>query len=694
MAVRAFLARARRRAVVLRAIEGAAIGTMAASMVRVVFGPAFARLAILAGLLLAALWIVSAIRRWRGTELAAALERRAPGAFRNLLITAWELDASPHRAMRYAGERVCRDAAAAAGRADLRALIPLRRAAVLAAAAAVATAVTIAVPETARPGAAAGASAPGISSVSVTIVPPAYTRLAAQDLHDPDRLEILAGSNVRLVVRAAAAAVRLESPDLEPRPLTPRAGGVFEGSIAIDRSGYLALQAVADPDFRLKPEATLPWLPPSGGSGAPSGGSLARRLIPVTVTPDGPPLVDIRAPARDLVLPEARAVDVHLAASDDFGLQSVSLRYTKVSGSGENFTFTEGDLPVQISREPSGEWRGRAALPLTTMGLERGDQVIYRAAATDNRPGAPHAFSPSFIVEIGRPGLAAAEGFAIAEEHGKYALSQQMVIVKTERLHARRPGLDAETVARETSALAAEQRMVRAEFVFMMGGEFEDEAVEAEAAAELGEGRLENRGQRDLIAATRAMSRAAGLLTAADTAAALVAEKEALAALQRAFSRNRYILRTFALRARVDAARRLAGDLSAVADWRRVQDAAVADARTTAVQRVLTGVASLRAREALAADQAADALRLAEACLRVDASSSPLQQAATALTRASRAISAGEPRASIDEALQSAADQLVSTARATLAPGAGAEGTIDLARLRGAMAGALRGAKR
>src|SRR4029077_20349647 len=110
--------------------------------------------------------------------------------------------------------------------------------------------------------------------------------------------------------------------------------------------------------------------------------------------------------------------------------------------------------------------------------------------------------------------------------------------------------------------LAVEQRMIRAEFVFMLGGEVEDEAAKPEQSSELQEGRLQNRGQRDVRAATIAMSQAEKLLTGANTREALPAQRAAVAALQRAFSRDRYILRALATRSRLDPARRLTGNLS------------------------------------------------------------------------------------------------------------------------------------
>src|SRR5207244_2444646 len=157
----------------------------------------------------------------------------------------------------------------------------------------------------------------------------------------------------------------------------------------------------------------------------------------------------------------------------------------------------------------------------------------------------------------------------LPEQETRYALSQQMLIVKTGRLANRRRALSAEEFNEASVNLAVEQRMIRAEFVFMLGGEVEDEEVEAERSVELQAGRLQNRGQLDLRAATVAMSRAEKLLTAADTAGALVAEREAVAALQRAFSRDRYILRALATRAQLDLQRRLTGNLATAVDWRR-----------------------------------------------------------------------------------------------------------------------------
>ena len=115
-----------------------------------------------------------------------------------------------------------------------------------------------------------------------------------------------------------------------------------------------------------------------------------------------------------------------------------------------------------------------------------------------------------------------------------YAISQQMVIVKTERLLGRRAKMPADEVQAETLDLAAEQRQVRAEFVFMMGGELADagldlnslnEEVEAAGEDDLAAGRLANQGRLDILRAIRSMSRAASRLADGDAAARAAAGK-------------------------------------------------------------------------------------------------------------------------------------------------------------------------
>ena len=293
-----------------------------------------------------------------------------------------------------------------------------------------------------------------------------------------------------------------------------------------------------------------------------AAGSPSDRLVHLRVQPDDRPIVRIEQPAKDLIFPESTGdVAVTISARDDVRLEALALRYTKVSGSGENFMFEEGEWPLRIERPAAGDWTAQAKFSLSALNLQDGDTLVYRAVARDGKPGADPALSDSFLIEVGRLAGVASTGFALPEERDRQAISQQMLIIKTERLQAERAKLSEAAFIEQARLLAIEQRMVKAEFEFMTGGVVEDEIEEATHSHELAEGRLENTGQLELITAIREMSRAEARLNSAATTEALVNERAALRALQRAFDRRRYLLRTLPERARIDLSRRLSGDL-------------------------------------------------------------------------------------------------------------------------------------
>ena len=393
----------------------------------------------------------------------------------------------------------------------------------------------VAASDTADPAVSAGDAR--LTSFSVVVSPPPYLGGESVEHRDATAVEVVAGGQVEVRAGTTAATIRVAR----------------EGAAALVAAASGGMAAVTLPE---PPDGT--WVI-SAGSAEPGNGA---RLLIVRVVADAPPLVRIVEPGRDRRLARPLSdLRVAIDARDDHALRDVRLRVTTVSGSGENLTFADRDVETRVTRAAPGAWTASAILPLASLDLADGDLVVYRGVAADGRPGAPAVESDAFIVEVGplrEPSDAAGGGEDVDPEQ-RQAISQQMVIVKTERLDARGAELSPEVRLAEAQGLAIEQRMVRAEFVFLMGGEVQDEIEEAAQAHDLVEGRLANEGQAALLAATRAMSRAEARLTAGDTAAALVAEREALKFLQQAFDRRRYLLRPVAERARIDPSRRLQG---------------------------------------------------------------------------------------------------------------------------------------
>jgi hypothetical protein len=181
----------------------------------------------------------------------------------------------------------------------------------------------------------------------------------------------------------------------------------------------------------------------------------------------------------------------------------------------------------------------------------------------------------------------------------------------------------------ESQGIAVEQRMVRAEVVFLGGGEVEDELEEAAKSDELTEGRLQNTGRAEMLNAINAMSRAEAQLNDGRLAEALVFERQALASLERALDRRRYFLRTLPDRSRIDPSRRLSGERREARSWSRDQGSAPVSDAVAAARRVMRDLA------VAAVDGAGVDAALAARLSAVDPNSADLQQAAVAVASAS-----------------------------------------------------------
>ena len=677
-AFRAWLDRASRRSTALAAAHGASIGLALAALLVLAGAPGRSRawtIGISAALLVAG--AILGVARARRRNLPQLIERANPDS-RNVIVTADELLRQTTTAPEYVASRVLTDAAALSRKIDLTTTLPGRRPIIALVIAVLMWTGAIAIARRApiSPAGPSSDRAADITNIEIVVTPPGYAGRPAETLRNPSRIDALAGSRLDIRVQADAASVSLETVG-GAQPLRSTAGQAFEGAILADNDGYLSLA----------PTAT-------------NGTTGIRRLIGLAVTIDRAPRIRITTPGHDLIVADGkRSVAIAIEAEDDLGLASLRLRYTRVKGSGETFSFTDGEVPVTVTKKNDRVWSAHGNWSLHSLDLEPGDLVIYRGVATDARPGALAAESDAFIIEIASPGALPGEGFAVDDRLDKYAISQQMVILKTERLIAARSKLATDEFEREAHGIAAEQRQVRAEFMFMMGGELADagldptslnEEVEAEGEEDLAAGRLANQGRADLLRAIRSMSRAATRLTDFAVTDALPHEKEALTYLQRAFARNRYILRMLAERERLDDTRRLTGTLDKLARPTRPAAEAEAPPRSVALRRVLADLAALVPAD-LSADACAKALSaLAQRALNIDPTSAPLRDVATALSTVAARSSALSSPATRSEALHPAATALAAAIRAELPTDSRRTSHPDLDALAGALASALR----
>lgn len=238
----------------------------------------------------------------------------------------------------------------------------------------------------------------------------------------------------------------------------------------------------------------------------------------------------------------------------------------------------------------------------------------------------------------------------------------------------------------------------------MLGGELED--IEAEAAAtatvdlneeneaageqDLLAGRMQNKGRQDVLVAIRKMSEAATSLAVTDTTTALVAERAAVAALQRAFTKSRLILRTMNVRERIDPTRRLTADAKGEGSWRRPASDPAVMPKVVALRAALDRLPEFAGRSTFGPAERARLSAVAESILQVDPASQVVRQAASRITAAADAVAAGRDAKQVTDLVTAAAVDLSTMLREAL--GAEAERPVDpaAASLGGALVDRLR----
>ena len=329
-------------AVVVLTLAGLARGEVVAAAVVIAF---------LAGVIPGTLWWA----RWRPRRVALTVDRS--GALDNLVVTAEEIAAGRARALRASlADDIFRAATGRLQRHPPSLVAPLGRPLALAAGATIAfVALLIVVPgrhddgdrQSTPSDAAAVALRPG--DLRVIVTPPSYIRRAAVVAINPVSVTALEGSRVRLEMARVAAPPVLVEPAGSRVPFDA-AGDAYVHEFTATTSRALLVRQTGVRD---------------DGSGD--------RLVSIAVQVDARPVVTIRAPAKDLLFGEATAnIPIEIEARDDVALDALALRFTRVSGSGEGFTFKEGELPIQIARRAGNAWEGRATIALGALGPRGG----------------------------------------------------------------------------------------------------------------------------------------------------------------------------------------------------------------------------------------------------------------------------------------------------------------------------------
>lgn len=286
---------------------------------------------------------------------------------------------------------------------------------------------------------------PGFDELRWRIDPPAYAGRRAVDARGEGPIPVLPGSRVRLRSRFPA---RWDS---------VRVTRIGAGALPVRRAGR---------------EWTAEWPAAPAERGvlleAFAGGErVASRTAAVVAEADRPPQVELREPREDLVLGATRGrVPLAAVAVDDFGIGDIRLTWIVSRGSGESFTFEEGEWPLGRLRHEGASARGELVLDLATLKLQPGDVIHLRAVARDRNDvtGPGEGVSATRMIRIAKPDEMHTVTTTIglpAEVEKNPILSQRMLIILTERLRDESARIGRARTEERSRELAYEQGRLR-----------------------------------------------------------------------------------------------------------------------------------------------------------------------------------------------------------------------------------------
>jgi len=193
----------------------------------------------------------------------------------------------------------------------------------------------------------------------------------------------------------------------------------------------------------------------------------------IRVTIDQAPQAIIVTPAEAIqVLPaDAQAVQLSVAARDDYGIVRASLHLTLARGSGENIRFSDREMPLPQSADPRARnWQKNWSL--AELGMEPGDELYFFLRATDNAPQPHTVQTPTYTLRLPGPQSESLDSSALPTMVKPESLrSQRQIIIDTEQLLADVPKLNAATLRERSESIASDQSRLRLRYGQFLGEE-------------------------------------------------------------------------------------------------------------------------------------------------------------------------------------------------------------------------------
>jgi hypothetical protein len=151
--------------------------------------------------------------------------------------------------------------------------------------------------------------------------------------------------------------------------------------------------------------------------------------LAIEIIPDSVPRVEIVSPMNDTLVAPGAKVALRMAAMDDHGLSSIDI----VSWSVTNGKAGER-ANLKVAQHPGAIWGTSLVLDVAGRGLEPGDVLHLKVAATDNSPWAQRGESRELLVRV----ATSEEQRDLARETGDSAVAAADAAVKAQKALERR----------------------------------------------------------------------------------------------------------------------------------------------------------------------------------------------------------------------------------------------------------------
>jgi len=299
-------------------------------------------------------------------------------------------------------------------------------------------------------------SAPGIRSVNVRIIPPAYTGRPIRQQQDLN-LQVEEGAIVSWQLETGTAIGTLQL--------------IFNDSIRVS----LKRADGAGPTGLLRWQYTAPVLH-RGFYQIGVQGRLSA-LYKLEVIKDEAPRIQVRSPKPYTIVDngDSRKIPLSVRVLDDYGVTAVAVMATVASGSGEAVKFKEQALSFNQSFsgvQPSYDLE--RTLDLDALSLHPGDELYFYIRAKDNH--GQESRSDMYIVSLPDTAhLMSLAGMTTGVNiKPEYFRSERQIILETEQLLREKDTTSLQSMHDRSNDLGVDQKLLRLRYGKFLGEEAED----------------------------------------------------------------------------------------------------------------------------------------------------------------------------------------------------------------------------